>query len=212
MEPLPARGDDPLRPLEAILETAARSASHALSVWLGRRVEIAMTAVDEVDLVGASDLLGSADRLVAVCGMELKGWLTGELLVVFEDATGLALVDLLLRRPRGSSLAWGELERSAACETANIVGCALLNALAEQLPDEARDEPLVPSPPTFRHEFAGSLVEFALMNQAMLSDRVVLTRSRLTAVGDEDLSLWLLYVPGGPSFRALAGVLEGRQA
>ena len=197
--------------IEAILETAAQGAAHALSVWLGRRVEMAMTAVDEVELAGASDLLGPADRLVAVCGMELKGWLGGELLVVFEDATGLALADLLLGRPRGTSLAWGELEQSAACETANIVACALLNALAEQLPDETRDEPLVPSPPAFRHEYAGSLLEFALMNQAMLSDRVVLTRSRMTADG-EALSLWLLYVPGGPAFQALAGKLGGRQA
>ena len=70
--------------------------------------------------------------------------------------------------------AWGELEQSAARETTNIVGCAYVNALAAHLPGRRspwRDE-LVPTPPTFLHEFAGSLLEFALMEQAMELDQV----------------------------------------
>jgi len=199
------------RLLETIFERAAEGASQALSVWLGRRVHLAVSAIDEVDLAEAAELLGPAESLVAACAMLLSGRLAGEVLLIFEDAAGLALADLLLRQPPGTAQAWGELEQSAACETANIVGCALLNSLAAHLPSagvEDPGEPLVPSPPEFRHEFAGSLLEFALMNQAMESERVMLARSRFTADG-QALNWSLLYVPGAPALQALASALDG---
>ena len=40
----------------------------------------------------------------------------------------------MLQRALGTAREWGELEQSAAMETANIVGCAFLNSLAAHLP------------------------------------------------------------------------------
>ena len=48
--------------------------------------------------------------LVAACAMGLTGRLTGLILLVFEDRSGLALVDLLMHQPVGTTTAWGELE------------------------------------------------------------------------------------------------------
>ena len=126
--------------------------------------------------------------------MGLAGWLTGLILLVFKDSSGLALSDLLLHQAVGTTSDWGELEESAAKETTNIVGCAYVNALASHLPRTAVQaaggeaaEPgkpeasgdLVPTPPTFVHEFAGSLLEFAFMEQAMELDQVLVIRSDL---------------------------------
>jgi chemotaxis protein CheC len=211
VEPTPGLDEVQKRLLTTIFERAAESASQALTVWLSRHVHIEVTAIDEFELVEATEVLGAPETLVAACSMELIGRLTGELLLVFEDAAGLALADLLLQQPLGTSTTWGELEQSAACETANIVGCALLNSLATHLPSlsaEASSQPLVPSPPTFRHEFAGSLLQFALMNQAMLSDRVMLARTRFTSDG-QALNWSLLYVPGAETMGALGSVLGG---
>lgn len=168
--------------------------------------------MDELELAEASELLGPGETLVAACVLTLSGRLDGQLLLVFEDRAGLALADLLLRRPVGTSREWGELEQSAADETANIVGCALLNSLAAHLPlpegPSAGPAPLTPSPPEFRHEFAASLMEFALMDQAMTSDRVVVARTRFTAEG-RDLRWWLLLVPGPDSLARLNSALSG---
>src|SRR4051794_18418985 len=176
------------RLLTMVLERGAGDASRALSRWLERDVRLDVSEVDEVDLADATDLLGPADELVASCSMVLVGRLTGHLLLVFQDRAGLALADILLRRPLGTSTEWGELERSAANETANILGCAYLNSLAAHLPlsgTPGRDEPLLPSPPEFRHEFAASLLEFTLMDQATEADRLLLVRSRFTSDGAE---------------------------
>src|SRR6202034_3603874 len=110
------------------------------------------------------------ETLVAACTMGLTGRLTGSLILVFADRSGLALVALLLHQPVGTTTAWGELEQSAAKETTNIVGAASVNALPAHLLGSAvgsDSDELIPTPPTFLHEFAGSLLEFALMEQAL---------------------------------------------
>jgi len=189
-----------------VLERGAADASRALAQWLGRDVRLDVSDVDEVELEDVTGQLGPAEALVASCSMELTGKLTGRLLMVFEDQVGMSLTDMLLQRPLGTSTEWGELERSAAAETANIVGCAYLNSLASHLSlgDSARWEgALVPSPPSFRHEFAASLLEFALMDQAMEADRLLLIKSRFTSEGG-DLRWLLLFVPSGEALRTLS--------
>ena len=198
--------------LRSIFERGAEDASDALSKWLGHPATLRTSDVDEVDLSGASELLGPADGLVAACSMELIGRITGQLLLVFEDRSGLALADLLLRQPDGTATTWGELEQSAANETANIVGCAYLNSLATQLPPALAEASnaeasILPSPPTFRHEFAGSLLQFALMEQALTLDRLLLVKTRFEA-RESQLDWSLLLVPGGESLEWLASVLR----
>ncbi len=199
------------RLLAAVFERGAEDASAALSKWLDQTVRLTVSEVDEIDLAETDDLLGPADRVVAACAMELRGRLTGQLLLVFEDRAGLALTDLLLRQPEGTATSWGEIERSAAMETANIVGCAYLNSLATHLPISSVDAPtvgnaVIPSPPTFRHEFAGTLLEFALMDQAIRLDRLLLVRTRFETECTE-LDWTLLLVPSGETLAELASSL-----
>src|SRR5262245_34272408 len=122
------------RLLHTILERGADGASQALSKWLDRPVRLEVGEVEEVELEAATEASGPSDTLVAACSMPVSGRISGILILAFEDRAGLALADLLQRLPLGTTTEWGELERSAAQETANIVGCAYLNALASHLP------------------------------------------------------------------------------
>jgi chemotaxis protein CheC len=208
--------------LGMIFDRGAESASQALSKWIGHEVRLAVSEIELVELAQAAELLGPADSLVAACTMGLYGRLTGLLLLVFEDRSGLALVDLLTQQPVGTTTAWGELEQSAAKETTNIVGCAYVNALATHLPGtvplaslqaggtgiQTGGDELVPTPPTFVREFAGSLLQFALMEQALELDQVLLIHSEFGA-GGQGLNLdWtLLFVPSRESLHALAASL-----
>jgi chemotaxis protein CheC len=202
------------RLLRMIFERGAESASQALSKWLGQEVRLAISEVEQVELAMAAEVLGPAENLVAACAMGLSGPLSGQILLVFEDRAGLGLVDLLLHQPIGTTTDWGELEQSAVQETTNIVGCAYLNALATHLPGRLSrggptGEELVPTPPTFLREFAGSLIEFALMEQALELDQVLLVHTSFTA-GQRDINLdaTLLFIPDRASLHALAGALS----
>jgi chemotaxis protein CheC len=197
--------------LRMIFDRGAENASQALSKWLGQEVHLAISEVELVELARASELLGPEDSLVAACTMGLTGRLTGWILLVFEDQSGLALVDLLMQQPIGTSTTWGELEQSAAKETTNIVGCAYVNALAAHLPGteaKAGANELIPTPPTFVREFAGSLLEFALMEQALELDQILLIHTEFAA-GRQGLSLnWtLLFVPSRDALHVLAASL-----
>lgn len=197
--------------LHAIFERGAEQASTALTRWRGRSATLATGEVEEVELGEAAELLGPPDELVAASAMELSGRIGGLLILVFLDRSGLALADLLLGQPVGTAGAWGELEVSAANETANNVGCAYVNSLAAHLPmpgGTALGSPdaILPSPPEFRHEFAGSLLDFALMDQAMELDRVLVVNSRF-AIEDERLDWSLLLIPSAASLGELRDCL-----
>jgi chemotaxis protein CheC len=211
--------------LRMIFDRGAEAASLALSKWLGQEVHLAVNSVELAELAQASELLGPADSLVAACSMELTGRLSGWILLVFEDRSGLALVDLLFHQPIGTATAWDELEQSAAKETTNIVGCAYVNALATHLPGtsqqdrgdpqraQAHTDELIPTPPTFFHEFAGSLLQFALMEQALELDQVLLIRSDFTAGRKgPNLNWTLLFVPSREALRVLVASLTQLQA
>jgi chemotaxis protein CheC len=207
-----ALDDHARRRLRTIFERGAEDASAALSMWLGQPATLRTSEVDEVGLAEAAELLGPADDLVAACSMEFVGRITGHLLLVFGDRSGLALADLLLGQSAGTAQAWGELEQSAANETANIVGCAYLNSLAVRLPRSEgepadADATILPSPPSFRHEFAGSLIEFVLMEQALELDRLVLVKTRFEAE-ERRLDWSLLLVPSIDSLAWLASALS----
>jgi chemotaxis protein CheC len=204
----PTLTDAHRRLLRMIFDRGAEGASLALSKWLGREVRLAVSDVELVELERAGELLGPPETLVAACVMGLTGRLTGSILLVFEDRSGMALVDLLMHQPIGTTTAWGELEQSAAKETTNIVGCAYVNALAAHLPGEEGDGELVPTPPSFLHEFAGSLLEFALMDQAMELDRLLLIRSEFAGGPDMPQLNWtLLLIPSRSALEALAASL-----
>ena len=193
------------RLLKTILERGADGASSALSRWLGCPVRLEVGEVDQVEVEAATEAIGPGETLVAACAMAVAGRVSGLLILAFEDESGLALADLLQRLPIGTTTAWGELERSAAQETANIVGCAYHTALASHLPGGSGS--IEPGPPDFRHEFAASLLEFALLDQATRADRVLLVQTRFLAEPAE-LRWTLLLIPSAEALADLAAALS----
>src|SRR5262245_40320426 len=105
-----------LADLTTLFRHGSDDASVALSRWLGRSARISVEQVEQVPLSEATAVLGDADGPMCFCAMALEGRLTGELILAFDDDSGLALADLLLERPVGSATAWGEVEQSAALE------------------------------------------------------------------------------------------------
>jgi chemotaxis protein CheC len=199
--------DQQLAALTTLFRHGSDDASLALSRWLSRPTRVSIEQVEQVPLSEATEVLGDADGPICFCAMGLKGRVTGELILAFDDASGLALADLLLENPIGTSTAWGEVEQSAALETANIIGCAYLNALARYFPETGDDSvDLVPTPPRFARDFAESLMEFALMNQAMASDVAFLTRTEFHIEG-APVNCNLLLVPDAQCLSTLQEML-----
>lgn len=199
---------DQLAAFTTLFRLGSEDASLALSRWLGRPARIRVEQVEQIPLSEATAVLGDAERPLCFCAMALEGRLTGELILAFDDASGLALADLLLERPVGTAAQWGEIEKSAALETANIIGCAYLNALARSFRGEGSvEKSILPSPPRFVRDFAASLMEFALMNQAIASEVVFLTRTEFH-IEESPVDCSLLFVPDAGSLDDLRELLS----
>ncbi len=204
--------DDVLIPpaqLEAIqdaLHAGAAEASTALGTWIDRPARIELDAVEQVPLHDATSALGDAEEPVCFCAVGLEGALGGCMILAFDDRSGLTLADLLMDKPPGSASEWGDMERSAAEETANIVFCAYLNALSRAMRAD-----LMPTPPRFARDYPSSLLEFALMDQAVAGDRVMFGRTQFHI--DETAVDWkLLFVPDAASMATLRDAFPGGQA
>ncbi len=116
--------------LQTTFHQGAAASSVALAKWLSKPTQISVDVVEQLSLHEATGVLGVGEDPMCFCCVEMTGLLTGELILAFDDASGLALADMLLDQPRGTAREWGEMETSAALETTNILCCAYLNSLA----------------------------------------------------------------------------------
>ncbi len=195
-----------LTALTDLFRIGATEATAALSRWLGRPARMTVERVDQLALADATEVLGDSESPIAACVMSMRGRVTGQLILAFDDASGLSLADLLLEKPAGTSTTWGEIERSAAQETANIVGCAYLNALSRSFHDGTATHEVLPSPPQFTHDYPQSLLQFALMNQAAASDLVFLTETQFHIDGSP-VNWNLLFIPDADCVTTIENLL-----
>lgn len=180
----------PRPPLVALFQHAADAAAAALSAWVARPATIVVRDVEILPLGTAAGALGHRDEPIACAAMQVEGALGGILVLAASDAAGWALADLLIGRGVGSATDWGDVERSATLETANIVGCAYLGALAAALAasggdggTEAASGAVLPSPPLFLRDYAPAVMEGLVADQASLADSVFIARSAFSIDG-----------------------------
>jgi chemotaxis protein CheC len=134
--------------LDALREVANIGAGHAataLSQMTGRTTMISVPQVSVRPLEDVPDLLGAADSVIAAVLMHMMGDLTGRTLVIFPEPSARMLCDLLLRRPDGTTMAFGEMEQSGIKEVGNILVSAYLTALSDFM-----GMMLVPSVPSLK--------------------------------------------------------------
>lgn len=189
---------------------AGRKAAESLAAWIGHPVRLDWSRPESVSVEDAGELFGPADAEVAACVLDVHGSARGRFVLVVDApsiasfvsammGTGLDVPEATLKQIAEDPAAfWDELARSAALETANIVACAFLNALTRSWSEENTPETaveLVPSPPRFTLDFAGSLSQLLLADIAEETDGILLTKSRMH-VEDSASGDWrLVWVP-----------------
>ena len=105
-----------LAELERSFHQGSRHASEALEKWVARPAIVAVDTLELVPLEEATEVLAAGESPVCFCAAEMHGLLTGEVILVFDDASGFALADMLLGEPPGTTSDWSEMALSAALE------------------------------------------------------------------------------------------------
>jgi chemotaxis protein CheC len=175
--------------LRELFSSATHDASAAMCRWTNGLITVALDDVREIALENISDELEISDELLTMVVLTLEGELGGTLILVFDEQNGRQLAASLLNQAVGTEPEWSELEQSALTETGNILGCAYINALTRLL-----GKNLVPSPPCFLQDYGFSVLQQAVMAQAMTSDTLLLCNIGFHR-RDEALDWRFVFVP-----------------
>jgi chemotaxis protein CheC len=193
--------------LDALREVANIGAGHAataLSQMTGRTTMISVPQVSVRPLEDVPELLGAADSVIAAVLMHMMGDLTGRTLVIFPEPSARMLCDILLRRPDGTTQAFGEMEQSGIKEVGNILVSAYLTALSDFM-----GMMLVPSVPSLVVDHSGAILTTTYLNFGHDRDYVFCVETAFEVAGStERLEGHFLLLPDVPSLRAILDAIR----
>lgn len=191
-----------LEVLHQLFASATHDASAAMCRWTDGLITLTLDEVRQIALEDVSNELDLGDDLLTMVVLSLSGDLGGEMILTFDEANGRQLAASLLRRPFAADPQWSDLEKSALTETGNILGCAYMNAISRWI-----DHELVPSAPYFIQDYGASVLQQALMAQAMECDQVLICRTGFHRQGAE-LNWRVLFVPTAAMREAMENALH----
>jgi chemotaxis protein CheC len=175
--------------LHELFASATRDASAAMCRWTNGLISVTLDQVREIALEEVGPALGINDELLTMVVLTMAGDLGGNLVLLFDEPSGRQLAASLLGREPGSETEWSDLEKSALTETGNILGCAYINALVRLIGTD-----LVPSAPYFIQDYGASVVQQAVMTQALTGDRLLLCQIAFCRE-DQQLDWRVVFVP-----------------
>ena len=98
-----------LEVVEVSLRQGSARASKALQAWIEKPTLVELDALVPMPLEEATGVLSVGDEPICFCAMEMQGTLCGEMILAFDDRSGLELADMLLGNPRGTITQWTEM-------------------------------------------------------------------------------------------------------
>lgn len=197
-------GDQPLSGLHELFASATHDASAAMCRWTSGLITVTLDEVREIPLEAVTSEVNVGEDLLTMVVLTLQGDVGGNLILVFDDLNGRQLAASLLGMQVGSDPEWSELEKSALTETGNILGCAYVNALTRLIGVD-----LVPSPPYFIQDFGASVLQQAVMTQALTSDSLLLCQIGFRR-RDQQLDWRVIFVPTQGMQEALQRSLQAQ--
>ena len=175
--------------LHQLFASATHDASAAMCRWTSGLITLSLDEVREIPLEDVCMEVDVGDELLTMVVLSLEGEIGGEMILTFDNHNGRELAAALLGQEVGTAPEWTDIEKSALTETGNILGCAYMNALTRLINIE-----LVPSAPYFIQDYGASVLEQALMGQAMTSDEALICRTGFHREG-EQLNWRVFFVP-----------------
>jgi chemotaxis protein CheC len=195
--------DSKLEVLQQLFASATHDASAAMCRWTDGLITLSLDEVREIPLDRVASEMNLGDDLLTMVVLTMEGDVGGTMVLTFDELNGRQLAASLLGRPVNQDPVWSELERSALAETGNILGCAYINAITRLI-----DRELVPSPPYFLQDYGASVLEQALMVQALTSDQLLICRTGFHRA-DAELNWRVLFVPTSELRQCLEHALHG---
>ncbi|MCX7927065.1 MAG: chemotaxis protein CheC [Candidatus Omnitrophica bacterium] len=121
--------------LREIGTIGAGSAATALSQILARKVSITVPQIKllTTERITTGEFLLNPEEVTLAVELKILGALGGTMLVLFSQESALQMIDILMKRPIGTTQLINIMEASALSESAHILSGSYLNAVGEML-------------------------------------------------------------------------------
>lgn len=139
--------------LKRISEIAAKNASESFSKIVNKKVLVKSLNVTIKKIKKINEGI-NLEEIVAGVHLQIKGKITGEILLVLPKETALIMSDLLLKKEAGITRKLNSLDESALKEVGNIVAGAYLAVLSNVLQVE-----IIAHVPNFKFDMFGAIYE-----------------------------------------------------
>ena len=190
--------------LKEVANIGAGHAATALSQMTNKKIMISVPEVTVTPLEEVPEVLGHPEEVVAAVLMHMMGDLTGRTLLLFPEPSALALCDILLRRPAGTTTEFGVMEQSGIKEVGNILSSAYLNALSDFM-----GMMLVPSVPSLVVDLSAAVLTSTYLNFGSERDYVFCVESEFQFEGESsNLKGHFLLLPDLASLRAIVDAIR----
>jgi chemotaxis protein CheC len=187
--------------LDALKEVANIGAGHAataLSQLTHRRIMISVPEINIARLEDVPGLLGDPQDVVAAVLMHMLGDLTGRTLLLFPEAVGRQVCDMLLKRPIGTTKEFETIEQSCLKECGNILSGAYMNALSEFM-----GMLLLPSVPSLVVDLTAAVLTTTYLNFGHDRDFVFCVETEFSIDAQDGLRGHFLLLPDTASLKAI---------
>jgi chemotaxis protein CheC len=190
-----------MQTLRPYLADAVVHASRAMCGWTAGRVSLELEDCRQVPLEAFHITAEISPDLLTMVVLGVQDYPNSCLLVAFDHHEGRKLAATLLKREFNPNANWSSMEESAVMETANILGSAYFNELSRLLGIR-----LLPSAPYLTHDYGASVLQQAIMTQAMTCEQVQICTTNF-AFDSQQLKWQLYFLPGGDLLQAMTSQL-----
>jgi len=185
--------------LKEIGNIGAGNAATSLSVMVNKVVDVTVPTCIRASFSEVPGMVGGEEIETAGILLGVEGDVLGKMMLLLSVDDSLALIRLLMNIERPNDDPLNELEQSALREVGNIITSSYLNSLAG-----FTNMKIIPTVPMLSIDMAGALLNFALMEQALEGDDVLVIQTRFKVEGREINGLFLFL----PSQASLDGVFQ----
>lgn len=165
--------------LREIGNIGAGNSATALSQLINRRINMNVPNVSIVPLEEVPELVGGPETLVVGVFLRAYGKAPCNILFLMPKEGAFYLVDTMMGKKRGETVALDFMDESALMEIGNILSGAYLNALFN-----FTHLALMPSIPALAMDMAGAILNVVLVQLGQMGDHALVIETKFVSEDD----------------------------
>lgn len=187
--------------LREIGNIGAGNAATALSQIIQRKIDMSVPRLSIMPLGDVPDVVGGPDVMVAGVYLRVFGPAPSSILFLLPRDSAFTLVDMVMGRQKGETVALNSMDESALMEIGNILSGSFLNALSY-----FTKMTLLPSLPALAMDMAGAILSVILIQLGQVGDHALVIETEFATEAD-DVKGHFFLIPDPGSLGIILGTL-----